>query len=85
MTKFTIANLERIDHISCLKTELVSRPLRWQLAGLSYTATGYGARIPTEHMIHFEGIVRRIYCTTYSNSGTCWFNYKGMRITVSAH
>lgn len=47
-------------------------PLRWQEKGLSYTATGYGSRIPTRRMVRFSGKWRRVYCRIYSNSGTCY-------------
>ena len=56
--------------------------LPWQKAGLSYTATGYGARIPSSHMIEYEGRWRRVYVTIYSNAGTAWITVKGQKIVV---
>jgi hypothetical protein len=47
-------------------------PLWWQEKGLSYTATGYGKRIPTRHMVRYNGKWRRVYCAIYSNIGTCY-------------
>jgi len=49
-------------------------PLWWQTRGLSYTASGYGRRIPTRHMVQIPGSPRwrRVYCCIYSNSGTCY-------------
>jgi len=49
-------------------------PLWWQLKCLSYTATGYGNRIPTPYMVQLPGSPRwrRVYCCIYSNSGTCY-------------
>ena len=52
--------------------------LWWQDAGLSYTASGYGRRIPTVYQVHVNGRWRRVYCCIYSNIGTC---YVGKRIT----
>lgn len=49
----------------------VSR-LWWQDKGLSYTARGYGKRIPTQYMVKFNGKWRRVYCRIYSNSGTLY-------------
>lgn len=49
----------------------VSR-LWWQDKGLSYTASGYGKRIPTEYMVKFNGKWRRVYCCIYSNAGTLY-------------
>lgn len=42
----------------------------WQAAGLTWTATGCGRRIPTPYMIQVEGRWRRVYCFIISNSGT---------------
>jgi len=47
-------------------------PLWWQSLGLSYTASGYGRRIPTTKMVKYDGKWRRVYCCIYSNSGTCY-------------
>ena len=41
-------------------------------AGLSYTARGYGAKIPTTKKIQYNGKWYRVYCKIYSNSGTCY-------------
>lgn len=48
------------------------RPLWWQEKGLSFTASGYGARIPTRYVVQLHGRWRRVYCHIYSNSGTCF-------------
>lgn len=61
-------------------------PMPHHLAGLSYTATGYGKRIPTTTMVLFNGRWRRVYVCCYSNSGTAyigkWIVGKGAEITV---
>ena len=48
--------------------------LWWQKQGLSYTASGYGKKIPTHHMVKLPDDTRwrRVYCCIYSNSGTCY-------------
>jgi hypothetical protein len=46
--------------------------LEWQKMGLSYTATGYGAKIPTTFMVSFANRWRRVYCKCYSNLGTLY-------------
>ena len=43
-----------------------------QIRGLSFTATGYGKRIPTIHKVLFNNKWRRVYCCVYSNIGTCY-------------
>jgi hypothetical protein len=57
-------------------------PLPHHKAGLSYTATGYGAKIPGVNKVFYQGRWRRIYTTIYSNSGTSWINVKGSKYTV---
>jgi len=49
-------------------------PLWWQLRGLSYTASGYGRKIPTSRMVRLPGDPRwrRVYCCVFSNIGTCY-------------
>jgi hypothetical protein len=48
------------------------RPLWWQAQGLSFTASGYGRRIPTSWVVQVENRWRRVYCCIFSNSGTCY-------------
>ena len=49
-------------------------PLWWQEQGLQYTASGYGRKIPTRHMVKLpeSNRWRRVYCCIYSNIGTCY-------------
>ena len=58
-------------------------PLPWQTAGLSYTATGYGKRIPMQRMVRFNGRWRRVYCYIFSTSGTCYIGKLSDNLTVS--
>jgi hypothetical protein len=48
------------------------KPLWRHERGLSYTASGYGSRIPTRHMVQWEGRWRRVYCAVWSNIGTAY-------------
>lgn len=63
-------------YIDGVATDLETREhsLPWQAAGLQYTRSGYGRRIPTRHMVRLPGSPRwrRVYCCIYSNSGTCY-------------
>lgn len=47
-------------------------PLSWQLCGLSYTASGYGRRIPSHYMVLWAGRWRRVYVCQYGNAGTAY-------------
>ena len=46
--------------------------LDWQKNNLTFTASGYGSRIPTQYKVKFNGRWRRVYCRIYSNSGTLY-------------
>lgn len=70
---------------STQSVEVIIKPLWWQEKGLSYTATGYGKRIPTQYMVKFNGKLRRVYCKIYSNNGTLYIgklNAIGERLIV---
>lgn len=48
----------------------IVRPMEWHKRGLTWTATGYGERIPTQYMVQVRNRWRRVYCYLISNSGT---------------
>lgn len=60
------------DTFSTTSAEYKHAPMQHHRAGLTYTATGYGQRIPTEHMIRTHGKWRRVYCCIFSNIGTLY-------------
>ena len=43
---------------------------------------GYGSKIPTSRWLKVGGRWRRVYCTIYSNIGTCWVIVNGERKVV---
>lgn len=60
-------------------------PLYHHAAGLQFTASGYGARIPTRYMVFFNGRWRRVYARQYGNAGTLYIGKLapvGERITL---
>lgn len=60
---------------------LLDCPLPWQEAGLSYTASGYGSRIPTRYKVRFDdGRVRRVYATAYGNAASVWVVLDGEKV-----
>ncbi len=61
-----------IDHMSPIELETKIKPLWWQERGLSFTASGYGERVPTSYMVNYHNKWRRVYCAIYSNIGTCY-------------
>lgn len=71
------------DQYQVQATEAVPKPLWWQERGLSYTATGYGKRIPTQWLVKYNGKMRRVYCCIFSNIGTCYIGKLSDGLTVS--
>jgi len=61
-----------VDTFYTESVEVIEKPLEWQQRGLSFTATGYGKRIPTLYMVKHGGKWKRVYCCIYSNIGTCY-------------
>lgn len=75
------------DHGDSYRTESVDCKkvyLWWQAKGLMYTASGYGKRIPTVHMVKYNNKWRRVYCCIYSNNGTLYIGKlsDGLFVTV---
>jgi hypothetical protein len=59
--------------LECNGPAVMVRPLWWQDKGLSYTATGYGSKIPTRYMVRtIDQRWRRVYCAIFSNAGTLY-------------
>lgn len=53
--------------------------------GLSYTATGYGSKIPTKYMVQKGNRFYRVYCWIYSNTGTLYYLKDKKLITINEH
>ena len=66
-----------------IELEAKDAPLWWQVQGLSYTATGYGKRIPTPNMVKHGGKWRRVYCCIFSNVGTCYIGKLSDNLIIS--
>lgn len=53
--------------------EIVDKPLRFHLLGLSQTKSGYGHKLTSNKCVKLpNGKVRRIYITIFSNVGSSW-------------
>ena len=53
------------------------KPLWWQERGLSYTASGYGRKIPTRYMVRVGNRWRRVYCCQIGNAGSLYIGKPG--------
>ena len=60
------------DQYQVRAVEVIEKPLWWQDRGLSYTATGYGKKIPTRYMVRVNNKLRRVYMAVFSNVGTAY-------------
>lgn len=65
-----------------VELELTEKLTSAQELGLQYTATGYGSKIPTTHVVSYKGRIRRIYSTGYFNAATNWFLLDGEKVLV---
>lgn len=69
-------------YIGSKQLETIADLMPHHKKGLSYTATGYGGKIPTEHKVKYNGRYHRVYCAVFSNIGTLYIVSKGEKITV---
>lgn len=60
-----------------VEAEAKLEPLPHHKAGLQYTASGYGPRIPTPYMIRHGGRWRRVYAACYGNAASTYIGPAG--------
>lgn len=65
-----------------MAVEHKEKPLPFHVAGLQYTATGYGSKIPTIYMVKFNNRWHRVYVAIFSNAGTSYILVDGERVKV---
>jgi hypothetical protein len=70
------------EPMQTIAVESKEAPMRHHKLGLSFTASGYGSRIPTVHLVKFNGKWRRVYCAIYSNVGRCFIGRGVNALTV---
>jgi len=70
-----IGNADNLP-MQTIKAEIKEDILWWQKKGLSYTATGYGKKIPTTYKVKFNSRWYRVYCCIFSNIGTNYIKTK---------
>ncbi len=69
-----MTDINAIPRYSLSDLEREFRPMWHHKAGLQYTRSGYGNRIPTPHMVKLPGkrAWRRVYVCIFSNAGTAY-------------
>lgn len=75
--------IKRLNYVDVQERNILDKPLWWHLKGLSYTASGYGAKIPSSKMALIDGRKYRIYYTICSNAGSIWVKIKGKKYFVN--
>ena len=73
---------DRNDCFQTVQVEFKEKPLRHHLLGLQYTASGYGNKLPSIYMIHYENRWYRVYSICYSNVSTEYVIIMGKRIRL---
>ena len=68
-------------------TDIEYAPMPHHLAGLQWTASGYGRKLPSRWRVryrHMDDSLRwhRVYVTLYSNAGTAWIGIGGKRLVL---
>jgi hypothetical protein len=72
-----------VDYLQNSEIQSVRRKLLWwQARGISYTATGYGRKIPTTVQIRIGNRWHRVYCVCYSNTGSCYVVRQGKPVYI---
>jgi hypothetical protein len=79
-TDRTLGIVNSLGDIEPLETFI--KPLWWQELGLTFTASGYGQKIPTQYMVKHDKRLKRVYTAVFSNSGMAYIIYKGQRLLV---
>ncbi len=60
---------------------VIDRPLRHHKIGRTYTASGYGLKLPTRYMLSVNGgRYRRVYATCVSNVASYWVVVSGKKV-----
>ena len=65
------------------EVEVKTDPLRHHTLGLSYTASGYGAKLPTVFKVFYQGRWYRVYSVCFSNVSTEYIISKGEKLNVA--
>ena len=65
-----------------MQNDVKISPMYHHINGLSFTASGYGRKIPTQYMVNLGNRWHRVYCVIYSNIGSIYIISKGERYLV---
>ena len=78
--------IEEIDGTIYINREdLIEKPLWYHKKNIMQTPTGYGNKLTMSYKVPYNGRKYRVYCTCYSNIGTCYIISKGEKIFVDVY
>ena len=81
--KDQLATVEKVENNRIwTNVETKEDYLPWQARGLTYTASGYGHKIPTTYKVKHNNRWKRVYCRLYSNSGMLYIISSGDEIAI---
>jgi len=69
-------------YIGTEQLETITALMPYHKQGLTYTATGYGGKIPTQYKVKHNGRLYRVYCAIFSNNGSLYIISKGSKLTI---
>ncbi len=76
-------NAGQLVRLEIAAPSVMERPMRHHIQGVTWTETGYGAKIPTKYMVRtIDSHWRRVYCAIYSNVGTLYVMHGKARTIV---
>jgi hypothetical protein len=76
----------QLVRLPCSGPSVRIHELEGQKRGLSYTASGYGAKIPTRYMVRtIDQKWRRVYCAIFSNIGTTYVVHGNQKTIVEVN
>ncbi len=64
-------------------TDTIEAPMYHHINNLSYTASGYGSKLPTRYKIKYNNRWYRVYSICHSNVSTEYVLINGERVIVS--
>lgn len=77
VTDMRLPDLDRRSGVQFVPDDFIlsvaDRPLWWQKRGISYTASGYGDKIPSRRVVQCaDRRWRRVYISQFSNAGSAY-------------
>ncbi len=83
--QFKTENSNSFPTMQTVAVEHKEKPLFHHLNNLSYTATGYGSKLPTRYMVRFDSRWYRVYSVCFSNVSTEYVLIDGQKVITQIY